>query len=123
VFDYDDDGDLDVLIVNHGDSPALYRNERGNRHPWLRVRLQGTRGNTMGANARLRLWATPDATPQVREVQVGSNFLGQDEIVQHFGLGPHDGEVARLEVLWPGQAEPQVLENLPVRTTIIVRQP
>lgn len=123
VFDYDDDGDLDVFIVNNADRPALYRNDGGNRRAWLRVRLIGTASNRMAAGARLRVWNEVEKAPQVRELMVGNNFLGQDETIQHFGLGESDASVARLEVTWPSSGQRQVLTALPVRTTITVVEP
>src|SRR5262249_41200224 len=44
-FDYDNDGDPDVFIVNHGSTPVLYRNDGGNANDWLELRLQGTASN------------------------------------------------------------------------------
>ncbi len=123
VFDYDEDGDLDVWIMNNSDEPALYRNEGGNERPWLRVQLRGGRSNSQGANARVRMWPAREATPQVREVQLGNNFLGQDEAVCHFGLDSQEESVARLEVRWPASGTVQVLENLPVRHSVVVAEP
>ena len=55
--DYDNDGDLDVLVVNHGGRPALLRNDGGNRNAWFAVDLRGMRSNRQGINARIRVVA------------------------------------------------------------------
>lgn len=123
VFDYDDDGDLDVFIVNNADRPALYRNDGANRQAWLRVRLIGTSSNRTAAGARLLLWKHADEPAQVRELMVGNNFLGQDETTQHFGLGDHAGPVARLEVIWPRSGQRQVLTEITPRTTLTLVEP
>ena len=57
LFDYDDDGDLDLFISHLNDRPALLRNDGGNRHNWLGVKLIGTRSNRDGIGARVRLVA------------------------------------------------------------------
>ena len=53
--DYDNDGDVDVLVANGGEKPALLRNDGGNRKHWLSIRLQGTKSNRNGTGAVLTL--------------------------------------------------------------------
>src|SRR6185312_11497227 len=55
--DYDNDGDVDVLVTNNGDRPQLFRNEGGNRNHWLEVRLIGTRSNRDGIGAKVKIVA------------------------------------------------------------------
>ena len=50
-FDYDNDGDLDVYIANHGAQPILYRNDGGNENDWLKIKFQGTDSNRDGLGA------------------------------------------------------------------------
>ncbi len=96
--DYDNDGDLDVLITtNHG--PAfLYRNDNtvGNRS--LRLRLRGTQSNRDAIGAVVRVYA--GGTASSRTVKSGSSYLSQSELPVTFGLG-HGQHVERVTVAWP----------------------
>ena len=121
VFDYDDDGDEDVLVVQHEGRPLLYRNDGGNARAWLRVRLHGTRSNRDGVGARLLLRRGPGEVPLLRELRGGSDFLGQSEGVVHFGLGEHDGPIDELRVIWPSGLI-QVERNIDARTTITLEE-
>ncbi|MBW2255927.1 MAG: VCBS repeat-containing protein, partial [Deltaproteobacteria bacterium] len=58
VFDYDQDGDLDLFVVNNGAQPRLYRNDGGNTNDWLRVRLVGRDRNLQGIGALITVHAT-----------------------------------------------------------------
>ncbi len=100
--DIDNDGDLDLLVTNNGQSADLLRNEGSGGHA-LVVRLIGTRSNRDGVGARLHLTAA--GRTQMREVKAGSSYLGQNDLRQHFGLATGT-RADRLEVKWPsGQAD------------------
>ena len=96
--DYDNDGDVDVFVVNNGGPGILLRNDGGNRNRWLEVGLEGTRSNRFGIGARLRLVA--GGTVQVREVGAQSSYLSQNSVVEHFGLGALEA-ADTLEIRWP----------------------
>ena len=102
TFDYDKDGDLDVLITNCGGLPVLYRNDGGNANNWLRVNTTGTVSNRDGYNAFVTV--TPDAAAPgdvlIKEIDGGSNFMGQDEKIAHFGLGS-ETVVDEVFIEWP----------------------
>ena len=109
VGDIDDDGDLDVLIVNNNAEAELFRNDGGNAPGsggghWLMVKLRGTRSNRNGIGARVRVM-TRDAKGverwQVDEVRAGSSYLSQHDTRLHFGLGAA-AAVGTLEIRWPG---------------------
>jgi hypothetical protein len=100
--DYDNDGDIDVLIVNNGGPAVLLRNDGGTGNSWLEVRLEGTKGNKLALGARLRLVTV--AGVQLREVGAQGSYLSQHAIVQHFGLGRLT-YVDTLEITWPGGAQ------------------
>jgi len=96
--DYDNDGDIDVLVLNMGDRPTLLRNEGGNRNHWIKFRTVGTRSNRDGIGARI--WVTAGGLTQMREVYMGSSFLCGNDIRVHFGLGKSDkAELVRIR--WP----------------------
>ncbi len=97
--DYDNDGDLDVVVVNHGGAAVLLRNDGGNRARWLKVKLEGRRSNRTALGATIRVVAAH--TTQVREVGAQASYLSQNDLTEHFGLGPI-AEVDSLVVTWPG---------------------
>ena len=118
-FDYDRDGDLDLLVVNHAGPPRLFRNDGGNQSHWLRIAVEGTISNRDGRGARVRVQVEPDGPWLVREVGVGSHFLGEGELVQHFGLGA--AEVAhRVEVEWPASGTFVSLDTVAADQTLVV---
>jgi hypothetical protein len=98
--DFDNDGDLDLLVTNNGQTADLLRNnsDHGNA---LIVRLVGKESSRDGIGARLRL--TTGTVTQMREVKAGSSYLAQNDLRQHFGLGTNQ-RVDRLEVRWPSGA-------------------
>jgi enediyne biosynthesis protein E4 len=115
--DIDNDGDLDLLVTNNGQTADLLRND-GRHGNALLVRTIGTQSNRDGVGARLRL--TAGTRTQIREVKAGSSYLGQNDLRAHFGLGA--AAVAdRLEVRWPsGRIE--ILQNVPANQIITIRE-
>ncbi len=85
TFDYDNDGDLDVFLTNHHSTPVLYRNDGGNAGDWIRVRTAGVVSPASGRGAKVTVVA--EELTQVRQIGVGSHYLGEGELVAHFGLG------------------------------------
>jgi hypothetical protein len=129
TFDYDRDGDLDVFVVNNGAAPVLYRNDGGNTHDWLRVRVVGRKSNRDGIGAVVRV---RDRSTQTREISGGSHFLGQSERVAHFGLGRAGGwrgrgrserRVFEVTVRWPASGAERRWRNVRVNQTLIATEP
>jgi hypothetical protein len=109
--DYDQDGDLDILMNTNGGPAYLFRNDGGNANRWLRVKTVGTRANRDGIGTVVRV-KTPSAT-QWQLLRSGSSYCSQSELVLTFGLG-REAKVQALEVEWPGgakQAFPNVESN------------
>jgi hypothetical protein len=122
--DYDADGDQDILIVNYGAAPILYRNDGGNEQNWLRVVTEGTYSNRDGIGAFIKI--VPDEKNpdqfQVWEVSSGDSYLSQSEMAAHFGLGDLAGPVDLVEVAWPASGIVQHVRDLPINSTLIVKE-
>jgi hypothetical protein len=107
--DYDNDGDVDVLVNNVNDAPDLYRLDNRSGHHWLTLRLVGTRSNRSAIGARVR--SVAGGVAQVEEVRGGGSYISQNDLRVHFGLGAA-ARVERLEVRWPNGLE-EVWSDLP----------
>ena len=98
VGDFDNDGNLDVLVVNLNDRPSLYKNDGGNKNHWIGFHLEGTRSNRNAIGARIEIEA--GGRKQVGEVRSGGSYLSQDDLRIHFGLGEAT-KVDRVRIRWP----------------------
>ncbi|MBM3215973.1 CRTAC1 family protein [Candidatus Poribacteria bacterium] len=113
--DYDNDGDIDILVSNAHDTADLLRNdsERGN---YLLVSLEGRQSNWLGIGARLT--ATVGGSSLRTEVCSGGSYISQNDVRAHFGLGDAV-QVDRLEIRWPSGIV-DVLENVAANRQIRV---
>jgi len=103
VWDYDDDGDLDI-IVSHIDlkgTAALLRNDGGNHNHWLGLTLVGAGGPASAIAAKVTVQTA--TRTQVGVNQWATSYLSYNDPRMHFGLGS-DGVVERLEIRWPDGA-------------------
>jgi enediyne biosynthesis protein E4 len=102
--DFDNDGDLDIL-VNTNDGPAvLYRNDGGNQNRFLRVKTIGTRSNRDGIGAKVTVTLANGRKPW-RIVHTGSSYCSQSDTALTFGLGDQQ-RAESIEVVWPsGQVD------------------
>lgn len=96
--DFDNDGDLDLLLTTNAGPALLYRNDLTNGNRWLRLRLRGVKSNRDAIGAMVRVF-TPDGV-QSRMVKSGSSYLSQSELAVTFGLGKRDA-VTRVVIEWP----------------------
>lgn len=116
--DYDNDGDVDVLVVNHQDAPWLLRNESSTQNHWLKVRPE------CGAEPIACLGATVEietaAAKQRRDVGSQSSYLSQNAPEAHFGIG-RDDVVKKIVVRFPSGVVRE-LENVQPNQTIRVRE-
>jgi enediyne biosynthesis protein E4 len=99
--DYDNDGDLDIVVSNIDDPPQLLRNEGGNRRHWLEMQLKSTRSNrdAIGALVKVR---TGDLI-QWDRVRTGGSYISGNDLRLHFGLGDADAADG-IEIRWPSGA-------------------
>ena len=117
--DFDNDGDIDILVASLNDRPVLLRNDspRGDRH-WLGVSLIGNAPNTDAIGATVRL--TVGEETMIRTRRSGGSYLSQHDPRMHFGLGAHQ-VIDRLEIIWPDGSS-QRLENIPSDRYMTIRQ-
>ena len=101
--DYDNDGDLDILVVNLNDYPNLLRNDGGNRRNWLQVdaRLEFPTGQRLAIGARVTV--TAGDLKQVEDVNPVRGYLSQSDPRPHFGLGAA-AAADSVEIVWPDGA-------------------
>jgi len=95
--DFDNDGDLDILIMNRCEPPTLLRNDAPAGNHWLKVRLEGTKSNRSAIGARVLL--RYGAKVQAQCVTSQSSYLSANDPRLHFGLGA--ATTADLEIHWP----------------------
>lgn len=95
--DFDNDGDLDVLVNCVNDVPQLLRCDGAPKNNWLKVKLRGTKSNRSAIGARV--YCTAGGKRQMDEVRSGGSYLSQSDLRLHFGLGA--AETADLEIAWP----------------------
>ncbi len=122
VWDYDADGDLDLLIVNNVSGARLYRNERGSENAWLRVRVLERHAGGDALGARVELLDAAGGVAQVRQIGADTGFLGQSERTAHFGLGPAPAPALRVRVVWPN-GNSLLLEDVAPRSVRVVSEP
>jgi hypothetical protein len=101
VGDFDNDGDLDVLVNCINDAPQLLRCDSTTKNNWLKVKTVGVKSNRTGIGARIYCTTAVDGKPhrQMDEVRSGGSYLSQSDLRVHFGLGT--AETADLEIHWP----------------------
>ncbi len=96
--DINNDGKLDVLILNVGETPTLLMNCTRNSNHAVLVKLVGTKSNKAAIGARV--YVTADDLKQMKEVRGGGSYLSQNDLRLHFGLGNHR-KISTIEIDWP----------------------
>ena len=121
-FDYDNDGDQDIFVVNQRPindmsyrggvvGSKLYRNDSSNKNNWLKIKLKGNQSTTRGLGARVKVVC--DDLKMIREVDGGSSHASQNTSIIHFGIG-NNMKIDSLIVTWPGgkkQYQTNILPN------------
>ena len=115
--DFDNDGDMDVLVMNQHEAPSLIRNDAPKGNNWLKVRLEGVKSNRSAIGARVVV--RYGGKMQAQEVMSQSSYCSSNDPRLHFGLGK--AATADVEIRWPmGQTE--VLRGVGANQLVTVRE-
>lgn len=95
--DFDNDGDLDILIVNQNEPPSLLRNDLTGDNHWIKIKLTGAQSNRSAIGSRVTVRYGDSV--QAQEVLSQSSYLSVNDSRLHFGLGP--SAIADIEIQWP----------------------
>ena len=116
--DYDDDGDIDLFVVELNDAPTLLRNDGGNAGNYLVVQVVGREDNRAGVGTRIGLQAA--GKHQWRTVSGAGSYLSHSDLRVHFGLGATPA-IDRIDITYPNGST-YAVEDAPVNKLLIVRQ-
>ncbi len=115
--DFDNDGDVDIVIVNLNEPPSLLRNDVSGNHHWLKVKLVGTKSNRSAIGARVVV--SYGGKRQAQAVMSQSSFYSSNDPRLHFGLGAEKS--ADVEVHWPSGAV-EKLKTVTADQLIVVKE-
>jgi hypothetical protein len=128
--DYDNDGDMDVVVNCVNAPPQLLRCDTTTRRSWIKVRLVGKKSNRSGIGARITVTATTTTQQksgvgkqplrQVEEVRSGGSYYSQNDLRIHFGLDQAT-KVDAIEIAWPSGAN-DVLRDLPANHLYVIEE-
>jgi enediyne biosynthesis protein E4 len=116
--DVDNDGDVDVLVMNMNEPPSLLRNDYRGSHGWVQVALEGRRSNRSAIGATVTV--TADGRRQARAVLSQSSYYSHDDLRLHFGIGAA-ARVDSIEVRWP-DGQVQQLTNVEPRRLVKIAE-
>ncbi len=116
--DFDNDGDLDILLTTNNGPAYLYRNDLANGNRSLRLRLEGTKSNRDAIGARVHV--QEGSTTMTRMVKSGSSYLSQSELTLTFGMGRAD-KADRVIIYWPSGRTDEY-RNIKAGKTWLVRE-
>jgi enediyne biosynthesis protein E4 len=115
--DFDNDGDIDMVIMNRNEPPSLLRNDAPPGNHWLKIRLEGTKSNRSAIGSRVLVHYGDKVQAQCLTSQ--SSFLSSHDPRLHFGLGKIT--VADIEVYWP-TGEREAFKGVAADQLITVRE-
>jgi hypothetical protein len=107
--DINNDGNIDILLVNVGSPPTLLLNQGGNSNHRVLFKLTGTKSNKMAIGARVTVKA--GNLVQFAEVRAGGSYLSSNDPRLHFGLGV-EAVMTEVDIRWPS-GKVEVLSNIP----------
>jgi hypothetical protein len=115
--DFDNDGDIDILIMNMNEPPSLLRNDVSGANHWLKVLLVGVASNRSAIGAQVV--AAYGERRQVQAVLAQSSYLSVNDRRLHFGLG--SATTATLEIRWPNGAQEKIA-NVAADRLVVIRE-
>jgi hypothetical protein len=115
--DFDNDGDIDILVMNQNEPPSLLRNDAPPGNNWIKVRLEGTKSNRSAIGARVLV--RYGGHTQAQAVMSQSSYLSSNDPRLHFGLGKEVS--ASVEVHWPSGVVEQ-FKSLPANQLVTLRE-
>ncbi len=121
--DFDNDGDLDLLLINFYSNVLLYRNNT-NDNRWLRVKAVGAASHPDAIGAKVKLFAVRGGNQQLigyREIQSGAGYCRSSPLEAHFGLGSTPADSYRIEIFFPASKETVVKEAIQAGQRIVVK--
>jgi enediyne biosynthesis protein E4 len=96
--DFDNDGDIDVLVMNMNEPPSLLRNEYAGKNHWIEVQLEGTVSNRSAIGALVTVKV--NGRSSTRALLSQSSYYSHDDVRLHFGLGSSD-TAQSIVIRWP----------------------
>jgi enediyne biosynthesis protein E4 len=119
VADFDNDGNLDVVISSVNQKPVLLKHQGVRAGNWIMIRAKGSKSNAFALGATVTLETT--LGKQVKEITNVASYLSSNDIRLHFGLGGAK-IVQRIEIAWPSGAK-QVLTNVAINQILMIEEP
>ena len=116
--DVDNDGDIDVLVMNMNEPPSLLRNEYSGGHGWIVIKLEGTASNKSAIGATVVV--TAGGHRQARAVLSQSSYYSHDDLRLHFGLGAQH-RADQIEIKWPA-GKTEILTNVEGRRVVTIKE-
>lgn len=115
--DFDNDGDVDILIINMNEPPSLLRNDVQGKANWIKVKLEGTKSNRSAIGARVL--AHYGGKTQAQSVLSQSSYYSCNDPRLHFGLG--NNTAVDLEIHWPSGLS-ESFKHVPINQLVTVRE-
>ena len=115
--DFDNDGDIDVLIVNLNEPPSLLRNDVSGKSNWIKVKLEGVKSNRSAIGARVLVHY--GGKTQAQAVMSQSSFFSCNDPRLHFGLGTSNS--VEIDVYWPSGLH-ETFKQIPANQLVTIKE-
>jgi hypothetical protein len=117
--DYDNDGDIDIFVVNLNNQCKFIRNNKGNENHWIMLKLVGSQSNRDGIGALIKV--TSGGVVQNAQKKSATGYLSQSDPRIHFGLGKNEN-IEKIEIKWPS-GKTQVLSDVKPNRILTINEP